>query len=257
MKMYKLELLELQEEKAKETGILDDAEWRERAREVYELELLAREVGQQGIIEDVELSERLKEAYSRSQTKETEISSIESDRELGIFLSLIEADVSQSGSLPDNEWLARAKASYISDRNKEITQQLNSIDGAINDLTQGCDRYKQLITQSEAEAEERQVISQIIRGSHYLLTVTERYLYPRRNWLQRKLYKKMEFLNFPKFRLEERIKTIRYIIDYLERSRFETERQNDIQKRRLEHYLKTLPVEACHLTEWLKERVGK
>ena len=118
-------------------------------------------------IEDVELGERLKAAYIRSQTKETEISSIESDRELAIFLSLVEANVSQSGYLPDNEWIARAKASYISDRNKEITQQLNSIDRAIANLTQGCDCMKQSITQLE-EIDTQQAIAQIIRGSHYL-----------------------------------------------------------------------------------------
>ena len=219
------------------------------------MELLAREVGQRGVIEDVELGERLKAAYIRSQTKETEISSIESDRELAIFLSLVEADVSQSGYLPDNEWIARAEASYIRDRHKEITQQLNSIDRAIANLTQGCDCMKQSITQLEIDTQ--QAIAQIIRGSHYLIDLIEQHLYPRRNWLQRRLYKKVEFLNFPRFRLEERIKTIRYIIDYLERLRFETQRQNDIQKRRLEHYLKTLLVEACHLAEWLKERVEK
>jgi hypothetical protein len=203
------------------------------------------------------LDERLKAAYTRSQTRETEIPFIENDGELAIFLQQIEERVSQSGYLPDNEWLARAKASYFSDRHKELTQQLNSIDGAIEDITQGCALFQKSITQAETEKNEEQAIAQLIRGSHYLLALTEYYLNPPRNWWQRRLYKKVEFLDFPKFRLEERIKTIRYIIDYFERSRFEIEGQNAIQQSRLENYLKSLPIEACHLAEWLKGRVEK
>jgi hypothetical protein len=269
-----LELLDLLEAEAKKTGKFDDPDWRERAKAVYRgegnnvedfgelnveeqrvfLELLIREVGQQGVIEDVGLGKRLKAAHTRSQTTETEISLIENNGELAIFLDLIEEQASQSGYLSDNSWLARAKASYISDRNKKLTQQLNLIDEAIKDITQGCDLVQQSTTQPETEINVGEAIAQLIRGSHYLLTLTEYYLNPPRNWLQRRLYKQVEFLDFPKFRLEERIKSIRYIIDYLERSLGDI--QNDLQTCRLDCYLKTLPVEACHLAEWLKGRVG-
>ena len=262
--------------------VFDNTDFRERAKAAYRaelqpkgdygelsaaeqsifLDLIARKVQQQEAVEDIAIAERVKTAYKRSQITETELPKIESDEELAIFLGLLDSEVNNSGNLADKQWQEKAKEVYISDRQKESDRQLNLIEEAIKDFNLGCDRLKASITHPELETELQQAIAQIIRGSHYLLTLTEQYLYPRRNWLQRQLYKKLPVLNFSKFRVEERIKTIRYTIDYLERAFAKRRRSliaqkmpNDIQKRRVEQYIKALPTEVCHLTEWLKARV--
>ncbi|MEM7590127.1 MAG: hypothetical protein AAF383_01155 [Cyanobacteria bacterium P01_A01_bin.83] len=271
------ELMELRKQE-----LFDDPNFRSRAKAVYQeelqpksenygelsqaealifLDLLAIKAQQQGGIEDVELSARLQAAYDRDQTAEVEIPEIEHQGELEIFLNLVEEKVSQSCTLRDERWKKKAREVYISERDKEITQRLCLIDEAINDFNRSCDRLQKLINESDFQKDlvqdVQQAIADLIRGSHYLLSLAEQYLYPRRNWLQRKLFKQVEFLNFPKFRREERIKTIRYIIDYLERSLSQAEQLNPIQQRRLQQYLKTLLVEMCHLVEWLKEKVSR
>ncbi|MEL7420847.1 MAG: hypothetical protein AAGK10_20095 [Cyanobacteria bacterium J06555_3] len=264
--------------------VFDNADFKERAKAAYRaelepkadygelsaaeqsifLDLIARKVQQQGAVEDIAIAERVKTAYKQSQITETELPKIESDEELAIFLNLLDSIVNNSGYLANKQWQERAKAVYKSDREKERDRQLDLIEEAIKDFNLGCDRFRRTIAQPESETELQQAIAQIIRGSYYLLTLTEQYLYPRRNWLQRKLYKKLPVLNFSKFRVEERIKTIRYTINYLERaiakrrrSLIAQEMQNDIHKRRVEQYIKALPTEVCHLTEWLKARVKK
>ena len=269
------ELMELRKQE-----LFDDPNFRERAKAAYQeelqpksedygelnqaealifLDLLAIKAQQKGGIEDVELSARLKAAYDRSQITEAEIPEIEHQGELEIFLNLIEEKVSQSGTLSDEGWKEKAREVYISDRNKEITQQLCLIDEAINDFNRGYDRLQKLVDrayfQKDLVQDSQQAIADLICGSYYLLTLAEQYLYPRRNWLQRQLYNKVKLLNFSKFRLEERIKTIRYILDYLKRSFSQADVQNDIQQRRLEQYLKILHTEICHLTEWLKQKL--
>lgn len=219
------------------------------------LDLLARKGDREGTIEDSSLSARLQAAYSRSQTEETELPEIESDRELAIFLNLLEEKVNQSGYLPDKGWKEKAKEVFLSDRRKEITHQLNSLEEAVKNFNLGCDLLQKSVAQTDSLKDSQQAIAQMIRGSDYLLALAEQYLYPRRNWLQRQLYKKVHFLNFSKFRRSERIKTIRYILDYLKRSYPLPDVQNAIQQRRLEQYIKTLPVEVCHLTEWLKQKL--
>lgn len=219
------------------------------------LDLLERKAQQNGTVEDSLLSGRLQVVYSLSQTKETELPEIESDRELAIFLNLLEEKVSQSGYLPDKQWTEQAKEIFQRDRNKEITQRLYLIEEAVKDFNLGCDRLQQAIVQPNLLKDSQKAIAQMIRGSDYLLTLAEQYLYPRRNWLQRQLYERVKLLNFSKFRLEERIKTIRYILDYLKRLFSQADAQNTIQQRRLEQYIKTLPVEVCHLTEWLKQKL--
>lgn len=241
--------------KSEDSGELSQAE------ALIFLDLLAIKAQQQGGIEDVELSARLKTAYDRSQTVDADIPEIKHQGELEIFLNLVEEKVNGGGTLPNEGWKEKAREVYISDRNKEITQQLCLIDSSINDFNRGCDRLQKLINGSDFEKDfsqdAQQAIGDLIRGSHYLLSLAEQYLYPRRNWLQRKLFKQVEFLNFPKFRREERIKTIRYIIDYVERSLSQAEELNLLQQRRLQQYLKTLLVEMCHLVEWLKEKVSR
>ena len=286
------ELMELRKQE-----LFDDPSFQERAKAAYQeelqsksedygelsqaealifLDLLAKKAQQQGGIVDIELSARLQTAYDRTQITEAEISEIEQQGELEIFLNLVEEKVSQSGSLLDEGWKKKAKEAYISDRQKEITQQLCLIDEAINDFNLGCDRLQKLLNKPDPLADlsqdVQQAIADLIRGSDYLLTLAEQYLYPRRNWLQRQLYGRIKLLNFSKFRRSERIKTIRYILDYLKRSLLnavahggnpqdraaslsQADAQNAIQQRRLEQYIKTLPTEVCHLTEWLKQKL--
>ena len=259
------ELMELRKQQ-----LFDDPNFRERAKSAYHkelqpksgyygklsqaealifLDLLANKAQQQGEIEDVELSARLQAAYDRSQTVDAEISEIEQQEELAIFLNLLEEKVNHSGYLPDARWAEQAKAVYTSDRRKEITHQLNSIEEAVENFNLGCDRLQKSISQTDSLKDSQQAIAQMIRGSDYLLALAEQYLYPRRNWLQHQLYNKVKLLNFSKFRRSERIKTIRYILDYLKRSSSQADVQNAIQQRRLEQYLKILPTEICHFSK--------
>ena len=86
-----------------------------------------------------------------------------------------------------------------------------------------------------------------------MLSLAEKYLYLKQSRLKKALVKKLPMLNYSRFRREERIKHIRYILDYLQFVITTENQPNSLQIKRVQSYLKTLPLEAAHLSEWLTE----
>lgn len=220
--------------------------------------------------EDSELKQRQKEAYRRSLVRETEVPQIENDQELGIFLALLESEVRKTGYLPDPEWQTRARDAYRRERNFTLNQraieQREILEKAVSKLEEGTkimqdaislylNQAKPLETDITIELQSGCVL--LIRGSYGLLSLTEKYLYLKQSRLKKALAKKLPMLNYSRFRREERIKHIRYILDYLQFVITTENQPNSLQIKRVQSYLKTLPLEAAHLAEWLSEEIDK
>ena len=281
------ELLKLQEK-----GLFERQDFRARAKAVYRAEkrkskedygelnkeqykiffhLFAKKARQGEAIEDIDLSTRLKNTYKRSLTTETEIAEINNKEELVFFLDLLKEKADRTGYLNDRQWLEKAKEVYIRDLalraseadrdlqlKQQTTQELFTLNSASEKINSGCEQLIEAIANNDSAIHLQQAYSLLIQGSDDLLNLSEKYLYPQRNWLQKKLHQKLPILKSARIRREERIKSVRYILDYLQQFITVDEmNKSDIHNRRLQSYLKVLPIEAAYLTEWLMKEIKK
>ncbi len=276
---YNLEkLLELQEK-----GLFEKQDFRARAKAAYRaerktsredysrtnqeqrrifLDLLTEKAHQGEVVEDIDLAPRSKTAYQRSLIRETELLKITSKKELAIFLDLLEKKVEQTGYLNDTRWLEIAKEVYIQDRDfylkQQTAQELASLQEAKEKIDLGCEALSKAIAKDDLGIDLQQAYSLLIEGSHDLLSLAEKYLYPKQNWLQKKLSQKIPIIDFNQTRRKERIKTIRYILDYIQQLiTLEQANQNEIHLRRLQSYLRELTIETNYLFGWLAKKIAK
>ena len=208
--------------------------------------------------EDPTLHERLSTAYERSLTVEKEVPQIETREELEHFLALVESEGRKHGFLEDPEWEARAHDTYIRDRNRQVIKQQEVLDRATSKIHEGCQKLQEAITDNSSAKNLQQGCLLLIRGSHGLFSLVKKYHYPKQNWLKKILAKKLPLLKYARFRREERIKNIHYILDYLQQYVATAESDLDnLQTSRIQNYLQTLPLEVTHLAEWLVVEIDK
>ena len=211
--------------------------------------------------EDAELHEKLKIAYEQSLVVRTEAPKIESLEELGIFLNLFESKVRNTGYFPNSQWQDRARDVYRSDRNyylnQEIIQQREILKQATSEIRNGCEKLQGEIAFHSSINLQQGCLS-LISGSYSLLSLAAQYHYPKQSWFKKLLTKKLPPLNYARFRREERIQHIQYILDYLQQYIVTAEgNEPKLQLRRVESYLKALPLEVAYLSEWLAKEIAR
>lgn len=166
------------------------------------------------------------------------------------------------------ELLKCVREAYLEERDRPLAEALGSVEAALEDIREGCDRLSYLLSEKKFEgvssSQWQTAMSRLLYGTHYLLFVTgiDRQYWRKliKDWFTGSWWRKLglDRNNFSeRDSLEECWRNVSYIYIFWQLSglTYPSAEWTETHCQRLQLYLQQLPISSQHLAQWLQIKI--